>query len=55
LKLIVLLFDEERDVKVKEELPQWFNVCKNKLLKDVNGFKDKLKDRLNQERITERQ
>lgn len=55
LKLIVLLFDEERDVKNKDELPQWFSVCKNKLLVDVGKFKDKLKMRLSEEKITERQ
>lgn len=55
LKLIVLLFDEERDVKIKEELPQWFSVCKNKLLKDVNGLKERLRSRLTEEKITERQ
>jgi len=51
----VLLFDEERDVKIKEELPQWFSVCKNKLLKDVNGLKERLRSRLTEEKITERQ
>lgn len=53
--MIVLLFDEERDVKIKEELPQWFSVCKNKLLKNVNEFKERLKLRLEEEKITERQ
>lgn len=55
LKLIVLLFDEERDVKNKDELPQWFSVCKNKLLVDVNGLKKNLSNRLIEEKITERQ
>jgi len=55
MKLIVLLFDEERDVKNKDELPQWFSVCKNKLLRNVNELKERLKQRLKEEKITERQ
>jgi len=55
MKLIVLLFDEEKDVKNKDELPQWFSVCKNKLLRNVNELKERLKQRLKEEKITERQ
>jgi len=55
MKLIVLMFDEEKDVKNKEDLAQWFQVCKNKLLRNVNDLKDKLKQRLKEEKITEKQ
>jgi len=55
MKLIVLIFDEEKDVKNKEDLAQWFQVCKNKLLRNVNDLKDRLKQRLKEEKITEKQ
>jgi len=55
MKLIVLLFDEERDVKNKDDLYQWFLVCKNKLLRNVNELKERLKVRIYEEKITERQ
>lgn len=51
----MLIFDEEKDVKNKEDLAQWFQVCKNKLLRNVNDLKDRLKQRLKEEKITEKQ
>lgn len=55
MKLIVLLFDEEKNVQNKESMPEWFNVCKNKLLRNVNELKSLLKARLIEEKISERQ
>jgi len=57
MKLIVLLFDEEKEIKSKDkdDYQEWFKVAKNKLLKDVNGFKEKLKSRIREEKITQKQ
>jgi len=54
MKLIVLLFDEEKRVINKEELQAWFNIGKT-LFKNVNEFKEKLKTRIKEEQITEKQ
>lgn len=51
----MLLFDEEREVKNKDELQQWYNVFKIKLMGDVQDFKLRLIMRLKEEKITERQ
>lgn len=55
MKLIVLLFDEEKQVVNKDSMPEWFNVCKNKLLRNVNELRETLKTRLQLEKISERQ
>lgn len=55
MKIIMLLFDEEKDVKNKEDLSNWFFGCRNKLLKNVTEFKERLKRRLINEEITEKQ
>jgi len=55
LKIIVLLFEEESNVKNKESLKEWFNVFKSKLMTNINEFKEKLKIRIKDEQITERQ
>lgn len=61
MKLIVHLFDEEKEYKnfckdtTKDDLTAWFLVCKSKLLRNVNELKDRLKLRLKEEKITERQ
>lgn len=54
-KAIVLLFDEEKGVKNKDELIDWFNHCKIALLKNANELKEKLKTRIQKEQITEKQ
>jgi len=55
IKFIVLLFDEEKAVKNKDDLQEWFKIGKNVLFKNVNEFKDKLKQRIKEEAITKRQ
>ena len=55
MKLIELMFDEEKDDKNKEDIAQWLKVCKNKLLRNVNDLKDKLKQLHKEEKITENQ
>ena len=55
MKAILLLFDEEKEVKNKDELANWFFTCKSKLLKNINDFKEKLKKRLINEEITDKQ
>eukprot|EP00801_Mesodinium_rubrum_P000083 Mrub_00083.p1 GENE.Mrub_00083~~Mrub_00083.p1 ORF type:complete len:1986 (+),score=436.27 Mrub_00083:724-5958(+) len=55
LRMIVLLFDQEKDVKDKDEMAQWFAVCKSKLLTNVEKFKADLKYKLKEEKIFERQ
>ena len=55
MKLIVLMFDEEKDVKNKGDLAQWLKLCKNKLLRNVNDLKNKHKQRHKEEKITEKQ
>jgi len=55
MKFIVLLFDEEKEVKNKDDLQEWFKVCKNKLLSKVNEFREKLKNRIKEEKVTEKQ
>ena len=55
MKLIVLMFDEEKDVKNKGDLAQWLKLCKNKLLRNVNDLKNKHKQRHQEEKITEKQ
>ena len=54
MKLIVLMIDEEKDFKNKEDIAQWLKVCKNKLLRNVNDLKDKIKQRHKEEKITEK-
>lgn len=55
MKVIVCLFDEERKVKVKDDQQEWFIVCKNNLLKNVNELKARLIERIKKEIITEKQ
>jgi len=55
MKIIVLLFDEEKEMKGKDELPLWFSVAKKKLLSNVNEFKERLKSRIQREDITKKQ
>lgn len=55
MKVIVCLFDEERKVKVKDDQQEWFIVCKNNLLKNVNELKARLIERIKKELITEKQ
>jgi len=55
MKIILLLFDEEKDIKNKDDLSSYFFACKSKLLKNVPEFKEKLKKRLVNEEISERQ
>lgn len=55
MKVIVCLFDEERKVKNKEDQQEWFIVCKNTLLKNVNELKARLIERIKKEIITEKQ
>lgn len=55
MKVIMILFDEEKEVKNKDDLSQWFFACRNKLLKNVNEFKERLKKRLISEEISEKQ
>jgi outer membrane phospholipase A len=44
MKAIMMLFDEEKEVKNKDELSNWFFACKSKLLKNISSFKEKLKE-----------
>jgi len=55
MKIIMMLFDEEKEVKNKEENSNWFFAFKTKMLKNINEFKEKLKKRLVSEDISERQ
>jgi hypothetical protein len=55
MKVIVCLFDEERKVKNKEDQQEWFIICKNTLLKNVNELKARLIERIKKEIITEKQ
>jgi len=55
MKVIVLLFDEEKKVQNKDDPQQWFIVAKNNLLKNVNELKASLVKRIKEEQITERQ
>jgi hypothetical protein len=55
MKVIVCLFDEERKVKNKDDQQEWFLVCKNVLLKNVNELKARLIERIKKEIITEKQ
>jgi len=55
LKFIVLLFDEEKEVKNRDDMDEWFKVCKSKLLKNVNELKLKLETRIREEQITDKQ
>jgi hypothetical protein len=55
MKVIIILFDEEKEVKNKEDLTQWFFACRNKLLKNITEFKERLKRRLINEEISEKQ
>jgi len=55
MKAIMLLFDEEKEVKNKDELSNWFFACKSKLLKNISSFKEKLKERLINEDVNEKQ
>jgi len=54
-KIIIILFDEEKEVKNKEDNANWFLVFKTKMIKNINEFKEKLKKRLVTEDISERQ
>lgn len=55
MKLLVLLFDEEKQVVNKDSMHEWFTVCKSKLFRNVNELKENLKSRLLLEKISERQ
>jgi len=55
MKFLVLLFDEEKGVKNKEEGEEWFKVGKNSLLKEVKQFKEELERRIVKEDISEKQ
>lgn len=55
MKIIVLLFDEEKNVRNKDDMQNWFSVCKNSLLKNVNELKANLVNRIKEEKITEKQ
>jgi len=55
MKIIVLLFDEEKEMKGKDDYSLWFSVAKKKLLSNVNEFKERLKQRILKEDITKKQ
>jgi len=55
MKVMVLLFEEEKKVQNKEDHQQWFLVAKNNLLKNVNELKANLVRRIKEEQITDRQ
>jgi len=55
LKFFVLLYDEEKQVKNKENSEDWFAVAKTKLLKNVQDLKDSMKRRIIKEEITDKQ
>jgi hypothetical protein len=55
LKVVVILFDKQKEVKKKDEDKEWFLVGKNQLMKNAAEFKETLKRRIKQEEITEKQ
>mmetsp|Transcript_98271 Transcript_98271/g.211935 ORF Transcript_98271/g.211935 Transcript_98271/m.211935 type:complete len:110 (+) Transcript_98271:335-664(+) len=55
MKIIVLLFDEEKNVRNKDDYQNWFMVCKNILLRNVNELRANLVNRIKEEKITDRQ
>jgi hypothetical protein len=55
LKVVVILFDKQKEVKKKDDDKEWFMVAKNQLMKNANEFKETLKRRIKQEEVTEKQ
>jgi hypothetical protein len=55
LKVVVILFDKQKEVKKKDEDKEWFLVGKNQLMKNATEFKATLGRRIKQEEITEKQ
>lgn len=54
-KLIMMLFDKEKNVKDKNDLTEWFSVAKKELLGDVSSLIKSLVNRIKKEEITGKQ
>jgi hypothetical protein len=54
-KLIMMLFDKEKNVKDKNDLNEWFAVAKKELLSDIGGLIKMLVNRIKKEEITGKQ